>query len=347
MILLSGNVQLYDNSSLMTWRERGPRYWYFRHYRNWIRQPQDRGDRQPTIPAFLNGLAWHEMMDYYWAHPEEGWEPAWEIYQRYWYEHGLAGGFPLDDLDPDFEHSLQPFAPSTVMSILIAYDELRRPLLKDIDLIRPERPFIVKLDPENSKIFYMGRMDKVFRYQRQLVVADHKTTGSYYVRPLGRPHLRPYWKDGWRVKTQPKGYLYAIKEEFGPQPTTIWIDGTLFHPDPPTNEFFCIEPIDCQTAALDAWLWGTHNTIREIQQHIETVEGLRASGKAEGLPYLPAFPCFGCSSHCPYSGLCQQRDNPESWLAEEEIPEGFERQQWAPFSVEEMKIALGDLEKAT
>ena len=334
MIILPDDLYLFDNSSLKNWRERGPRYWYYNHYRYWVPEPQH---NNPTITASQNGLAWHAMMDTYWADPLAGWEPAWATYEQYWRANGLAGGFPIDDLDPEFERSLQPYAPATMEANIIAYDELRRPLLKNIELIRTERPFIIQLSPTNDKLFYMGRMDKVFHYDKQLIAADHKSTSTYYVRPIGRPHLRPWWKEGWRVNTQPRGYLYALKQEFHLTRTSIWIDGTLFHPDATD---FCLEPIECQVASLDSWLWMTHNTIAEILRHIETVEELRAKGTAPDLPYLPAFPCAGCSGACAYSGLCQQRDNPESWIEGEEIPDGFVRKVWAPFNAKEVALAL-------
>lgn len=334
MIIL-GSAHLFDNSSLSDFRERGPRYWYFRHFRGWVRAPH--ASDIYTIPATTNGTAWHLMMDSYWQNPAAGWEPAWAAYEEFWQSEGLAGGFPIDQLDPEFARQLQPYAPETVQEILIAYDEIRRPLLSQIELLHCERPFIVPLDPNDPTLFFIGRMDKVFRYQNKLVIADHKTTSYYHIKPLGRAHIPPSWKAQWRVATQPRGYLYDIKHEFKLDRASMWMDAVLFHAE---HRDFDIVPIECQLAALDRWLWDTHYWIDQVRQHIYAVQELRAADKAAGLSYLPAFPCHGCKGSCPYADLCMARDNPETWLADEPPPEGFIENKWAPFKVEEVEAAI-------
>jgi len=91
-----------------------------------------------------------------------------------------------------------------------------------------------------------------------------------------------------------------------------------------------------QTAALEEWRWLTLDTCRTIIRHIEYVEELRAKGTAASQPHLAAYPCYGCSYSCPYSDLCIDRCNPESYPFDEPPPDGFEENTWSPFPVEEV-----------
>lgn len=328
-------VFLFDNSSLSDWRDRAPRYWYFKHYRGW--QPEPQQDQAFLIHPTVAGNAWHAMMDVYWPNPSAGWEPAWARFERYWKEHMLAGGLPIHDLDPEFEKQLGAYAPAAMQATLIAYDEARRPLLNQIELLDCERPFVVPLDPHDPTLFYTGRKDKRFRHQNKIKLADHKTTTLYYSRPIGRPHLRPYWIQGWHVDLQPRGYLHAEKLEHNLDRCSIWIDGVLLHPDSFDQ---CLESIECGPAMLDAWLWSTHFQIKQLREHIQAVEELRNKDQAKDLPYLPAFPCYGCKGACAYRDLCLSKPNPEEWLPSEPPPEGYVEQRWAPFDVERVTKVL-------
>lgn len=342
-----GNILLFDNSSLSTWRERGPRYWYFEQYRGWRRDYTNvSGQPRYSIEPTEAGHIWHAMMDTLWSRPDEGWEGAWETFEHEWYARQVAGGFPLGELDPAFEADLQPYAPSTMQETLIAYEQERRDLLRSVELLACEQPFIVPLDPNDPTLFFIGRKDKRVRHQQRIKIVDHKSTTRYRVRPLGRPHLAPEWRAQFYTSLQGRGYLYAEKLEHQLDRCTILFDGTLFYhsttyTNPITSDFFCLEPIECQLASLDLWLWATHFWVKDIRRHIEAVEELRDKGTAEGLPYLPAFPCTGCTGFCPYADLCMSRDNPESWLPDEDPPDGFIESKWSPFDLETVQHLLG------
>lgn len=333
-------LECYDNSSLADWRTKMPRVWYFKHIRKWVRDYSTGRGAQYRIPATVMGNAWHAMMDDYWSHPEDGWEPAWEVFRRYWEDHQLAGGFPIDELDPEFKSELKSYSPDVIQAAIIAYDSKRRKFISQIELLSTEQPFIVPIDPEDPTLWFIGRKDKRFisKEGRQSIV-DHKTTSTYNVRPLGYPHLKPSWKDGWDVDMQPRGYIYAEKREYGYKRVWCLIDGVLFHPEKYDS---CLLPIECQTAGLDQWLQFTHDTIADIKAHRTELERLRSSGRAQEDEWLRPFPCFGCKMGCEYQELCRARFNPERW---DEPPEGYVESHWAPFDHQQVLDALSREEK--
>lgn len=326
-------LQLFDNSRLSDFRGRSARYYYYRHIRGWVKSGA-------SAIALTAGSSWHAAMDQLWSDPDAGWETAWKAFVDYWVVKGEM--YPPDSLGPEDLTDLEPYNPWHFQEMLIAYAEQRSEMLKSIELLAVEHPFVVPLDPGNPNLFYIGRMDKIVKRGGRIGGIDHKTTKSYVVRGYPNPTFPGWWKAQWPGHSQMDGYLFNLMHEFKEKRPWMWVDGALVHRE--QHDQFCLIPIDRRLEMLDMWLWQTHFWVDQIRQHEEVLYDLRAQNKAADLPYMPVFPCDGASCSgfggCPYSELCKTRANPETWDDEDITQEGYEVSRWEPFDESAIKAAL-------
>jgi hypothetical protein len=307
-------MRLYDNTRISAFRQ-CPRKYYFRHVRDW--RPAE-----PAIgPTF--GIAWHKAMDTVWMYHSLPKEELISIAIDSW--RAEMKEFPIDSPEFALEYIQNE---GTLREMLDNYIVARRNLLAEIQLIHAERPFAVPLD-ETGKLFYVGRLDKVFKRGEKIYVIDHKTT-SQYKKDGG---FRTTWIESFGVDSQIDGYLYAAHLLYGEQFKGVWVDGALVHKT--VHDKFIIIPIERQFAMLDQWLAEIRVVITTIEAHLTVRERFRQLDTPELGGFFPRN-----SNSCWHYGLCTYYDicrfipNPEEIR---EVPKGFIVEKWEPFNENEIK----------
>jgi hypothetical protein len=223
----------------------------------------------------------------------------------------------------------------TATEMVFNYIEERKHTLcrSDFELLDIERPFAVPLDPENPSLIYIGRWDKIFRYQGRIYIGEHKTTSLY----KREGPFQNSFVESFSPNSQIDGYLYAGMMEYGRDLKAVWVDAALVHRD--VHDGFRFIPVERQFAQIETWLWETTYWINQIEANKSvygSLANIPASERAK-LEYLPAFPknTVSCTQYggCPYLDLCKMWSNPDRHPA----PLGFVEEKWEPF--DELKIA--------
>lgn len=217
----------------------------------------------------------------------------------------------------------------TAMEMLFNYIEERRPMLSrsDFELLEIEKPFAVPLDPDDDRLIYIGRLDKVFRYQKRIYIGEHKTTTLY---KRDGP-FQSAFVDSFSPNTQVDGYLYAAYHTYGKEFKAVWIDAALVHKD--VHDGFRFIPIERQFAQIDTWLWEARYWIAQIEANKDAYNAIND----RNTDYLAAFPknTVSCTQYggCPNLDLCKMWANPDVHA----LPHGFRLERWEPF--DELKLA--------
>jgi hypothetical protein len=257
-------------------------------------------------------------------------EKAMKAFVGYWEENANDYG-PFEE----FEKSGKPNIRNaqTALEMLYHYVEDRRLMLTDktFQLISVEQAFAVPLDPNDETLVYIGKIDKIFRYQSDLLLKEHKTTTLF---KKDGP-FQAQFVDSFSPNSQIDGYLYSVSI-FYSKPKACWIDAALVHKD--HHDGFKIIPIQRQPGQIETWLWEAHDWIQQIEANLEVYhEGLYGRNKWDRQPYLAAFPknTNSCTNYggCPYLDLCKAWSNPER----EGTPLGFVVEPWVPF--DELQMA--------
>jgi len=322
--------KFYDNTRCSAMKG-CPRKFYFRHRLHWT--PDISG------PALVFGSAWHNAMDVVWtllaADPgrktAEIAQAGFAAFLNKWEEEGMT---PYGEMGPDEIAKLGARHPGTAAEMLYSYIDTRRAMFqsKSFELISVEQPFAVPLDPNLPNLFYVGRIDKVFKYQGDILVGEHKTT-AMYSKAAG---FRSSWIDSFSPNSQIDGYMYAARMTYGDKVRAIWVDGALVHKT--EHDVFKFIPIERKWEQLDAWLWETRYWIDQIEANDAILEHLNPDSST---PYLPAFPknTGECATYsgCTYMDLCKAWANPIG----KPLPGGFRKEKWSPFEVLELnKLGL-------
>ena len=339
-------VELFDNTRVNAART-CMRYFYYAHVRDW--QPDSK--RLPLI----FGSAWHASMDVIWAHHAELaslWtsapsrkvidgrkeiaDKAFDAFVGEWTEGGMP---PPAELSPDDLEDLSPKHPFIAMEMIYNYAEHRASFFAQpgFELIDIERPFAVPMDPNDKKLFYVGRMDKVFRINKDIYCGEHKSSGAY--RKNGP--FREEFLESFSPNSQIDGYLFAGRIDFGEHFKAVYVDAALTHKQ--VHDGFRFIPVERQHAQIDAWLWETHTWIDQIHGNMQA---LRERSGDRSAPYLAAFPkntsSCGNFGRCPYLDLCKMLPNPER---QKEPPLGYKTSHWSPFDeikLEKLGVHGGD-----
>jgi len=329
----------YDNTRLSEFK-RCPRKFYFRHVRDLIPEGAS------AVPLVF-GSAWHNAMDTLWGDfagaqgqnltPSQVGEHAYEAFMEKWIEEGLPPmeeltgilSMKLKDLDDD-QRQYAMRNPMTAKEMLYEYAEERQSFLtsKDFSLISIEQPFAVPLDPSDDTLFYVGRMDKVFRWRGDVYIGEHKTTSAY---KLGGP-FRPAFLESFSPDAQIDGYLHAGHMLYGEELKGVWVDAALVHKT--VHNGFKFIPIERQTAQLDAWLW-------EVRNWVDLVEGNASALGGSQEPYMASYAkntnsCWDFNKSCEYMYLCKMWANPER---RDEVPMGYKKEHWSPYE----RLELGTI----
>ncbi|GAH48474.1 unnamed protein product, partial [marine sediment metagenome] len=164
-------TKYYDNTRLTSYKD-CPRMYYLRHVKHWRREGLSKD------LAF--GLAWHEAMDVVWGNindtPDAIMNAAVEVFNSTWVEQGMK---PPSELTIDDMNWLKTKTPGIGYEMIWNYIIQRQDMIQTFDILQIEQPFVVPLYTDDMSVLYCGRRDKVFRCNGQLIVGEHKTTGSY------------------------------------------------------------------------------------------------------------------------------------------------------------------------
>jgi hypothetical protein len=317
-------ISLYDNTRISAYRN-CPRYFYFGHVRNW------QADRKSLPLAF--GSSWHAAQDVIWrrhAEPKDKLndiaDEAYAAFITEWVSNDLPAP---ENMSPDELEDMTPRTPQVAQEMIYNYLDARWTIFHDpgFELVDIEKPFAVPLDPNNPSLWYVGRLDKVFKFRGKYVVGEHKSSSAY--RKDGG--FRADFLDQWSPNSQIDGYLYTLRLLYGNDASAVWVDAALVHKQ--VHNAFRFIPVERQFAQLDAWLWETHAWIDQIEGNLEVLE----ERSALDTPYLAAFPknTSSCTNYggCPYADICKAVPNPAKL---DEPPLGYKVQRWSP--VDELKL---------
>lgn len=248
---------------------------------------------------------------------------AMKAFIAYWEENAIDSP-PDQQTDPETGRR-EVRNTDTAMEMLYNYIEERRPLLsqRDFKLIAIEKPFAVPLDETRPELVYIGRFDKVFKYQGRYYIAEHKTTTSY---KKDGP-FRTDFMESFSPNSQIDGYLYAGHLTYGKDLKAVWVDAALVHSL--VHDGFRFIPIDRHLAQLAGWVWETRQWVAQIEAN-----DLAAQNAPGDSPYFPAFAkntekCTSLFGLCPYLDLCKMWANPDQ---QEDTPPGFKDYKWEPFN---------------
>ena len=320
--------RFYDNTRITAYK-RCPRYFYYRHKQDWA--------LDGTSPPLIFGSSWHESMDVLWrlaaemddrnVTKDDIVKASWLAFNRKW-ESEMT---PWEEMGDEEKKRLGARTPMVALEMLYGYIEAREKILfsPDFELIAIEQPFAVPLDPDDDTLFYVGRMDKVFRWRGDIYGGEHKTTSAY--RKADVP-FRSQFLDSFSPNSQIDGYLHALHMLYGKEAKAIWVDAALVHKQ--VHDGFSWIQIERQFTQLDSWLYETKTWINSIERDAANLDARRERG--DNTPYLPVFPkntnsCMDFAG-CPYLELCKMIPNPEGL----DTPAGYKKEHWSPFN--ELKL---------
>ena len=212
---LASDLVKFDNSMLSSFKG-CPRLFYNRYLLGLA--------PNQTAKALIFGRCWHSAMDVVWKNAGKGTsqkdviEEAFGEFLTIWKEEGL----PSDPSDPRLEE-FAPRTPLTAIRMLEAYVQERWNMLQESELLACEFPFEIVLDEERG-LSYVGRMDKVVKFNNQRIILEHKTTTLYSI----KYGFQSAFVDSFSPNSQVDGYLLAAKRLWEGR-TDVWVDAALVH----------------------------------------------------------------------------------------------------------------------
>lgn len=306
-------MKFYDNTRLKAYKT-CPRKFYLRHVKHW--------KLKGTPIALAFGAAWHKMMDVAWSGGDE--DLAILAWQNEMADQGLSPEvFDLKVIQNE----------GTARAMFRNYMQRYKTFLNSINVIGIEKPFAVPLG-ETDKVFYVGRVDKVYKQRDRIHFDEHKTSSEY----KENGPFRARFMTSFSPNSQIDGYLYTGNLLYGRQFKGIKVDAALVHKT--KHDGFTKIPIERQFAMLDAWLDEAQTWVRRITEDFVMLDIVDPNT----LEYLPSFPrnTESCSAYrgCSYKDVCTFIKNPYKL---EEPPEGFVVEKWEPY--DELKLAEIGMEK--
>ena len=306
-------MRLYDNTRLSDFK-RCPRLFFFRHVLNW----NPKGTKAPLV----FGSAWHSAMEVVWGNlakiekDKQGVvKAAYAAFLKTWQDEGMD--FPLSY---EQEKDLSPRTPGRAFEMIAAYVAERSGRFSDFEILAIEQPFIVPLDPNDSELFYVGKIDKIVRYRSKILGIEHKTSTAY----AKSGGFRTLFLESFSPNSQVDGYQYALHMLY-PDGLAggVWVDAALVHKE---HEAFQFIPVEKQLKYLDSWLWDTKSWISRVED-----EKANLCLQTDLDDYMAAFPkntnsCWDFNSACAYHGICRAWANPLG----RSIPEEYVEEKWDP-----------------
>lgn len=311
------------------------RYYYWRHVR---------GLRASGKQAALDfGSCWHEAQDVMWlavknmSHLEnhEIAQVAHEAFCQKW--QGL--GHPLVDqmTDDDLKYIYKARHTDTAYFLLLAYIEKRRNFIDSVELIEVEKPFIVPIDNASTETFYIGRMDKIVKWQGRVWVIEHKTTSW----GTGKSGINANYIESYSPNSQVDGYAHAAKMIYGDAFKGVLVDIALVIPN--NHQHIQFVPIERTFNNLDAWLWELKRQVKLMEINAEDLKEVHP-----GDPFMAAYPkntknCIQFMHPCPYMDICKAIENPQK--EPDRIPLSYVEDHWSPIKDIDLKTLGIDAEE--
>ena len=214
-------------------------------------------------------------------------------------------------------------------------------------LVAVEQPFVVPLDPDDTGLWYSGRIDKVIEAREgpqagKRFIVDHKSTTAY---GKATGFLNSF-TESFSPNSQVDGYAYGARMLYGDDFGGVYIDGALVHKL--HHDIFCFIPVSRSMDQMDAWLWECREEIRRIEydrkvlaiKRDETGEITDCNDDALAISYMPAAPkntgsCYTFNTACMYMDLCKSWGNPLKGIIEHGTPDGYIVEEWSPFTDEQ------------
>lgn len=316
---MTQQIKFYDNTRVNEYRT-CPRKYYLRHVLHFTPEAV-------ALPLVFGG-AWHAACDVIWINHSKLYSSgsdkiidlAYDAFVAKWISEGLPAP---DKLDIDQLSDMAPRTPMIAREMLRAYPAARKHLFTNpsFELVAVEQPFAVPLDPTDPNYWYIGKLDKVFKYRNKFYIGEHKSTTSY---KKGGP-FRSDFIDSFSLSSQIDGYLFALRSLYGEQAAACWVDAALVHKE--VHNGFLFIPIDHQGQMLDAFLW-------EVRCWIDAIEGnldVLPERAKPGAPYLAAFQkntaSCGNFGGCKFSDICRTIANPAALNGP---PIGYKIEPWNP-----------------
>ncbi len=310
-----------DNTRIGTYKD-CPRRFFLRHVLHW------RGQGTAVTLAF--GQAWHAAQDIIWGYAKKVPRndlPDLAMAQFYqtWEEQGFSA-----DLDPDQTAALMPRIPGTAHEMLVGYVNTRYNMLMDAELVQIEQPFAVPL-PNRPHHWYVGRLDKVVRYNGMTIALEHKTT-ALYSKASG---FQSSYLEGWYSDSQVKGYLFGGSLWY-PDLRQVWVDAALVHKT--VHDQFRFVPVSHQFDMIREWLSDTEEWVDRIYNDQEHWERLGRLGAG-------AFPknenqCQGKYGNCAFLDICRTTPNTAYEQGMEPL-HGYIVEEWKPFETLGLEKIIG------
>jgi hypothetical protein len=251
------------------------------------------------------GSCWHSAMDTVWGNANSFNQTdlrkfATLKFLEKWEEEGMSAELTLEDIE-----KLEARTPSVAEEMLAHYIEQRWQILTHCEVVAIEQPFAVPL-PGLTDTWYVGKLDKVIKYNGQTLIIEHKTTSDYKV----DGGFKTAYIESWDSHGQIKGYEYGGSLYYGAD--QVWVDAALVHKK--VHDKFRFIPVSHQRGMLDEWITGTVDWITKIESD-------KLFSKNEES-------CFRKFGPCEFLDICRHCPEPKNL---EGVPEGYKVEPWSPF----------------
>jgi hypothetical protein len=245
-------------------------------------------------------------MDLIWSAPDEPMivSAAAETWENYM----LAEGININDP----AYGLTEFRTKGVFKEMFRnYLMTRKEFFQEVELISVERPFAVPIR-ESADIFYVGRLDKVFRRNGRVFVSEHKTTSMY----AKQGNFRTVWVNSFSPNSQIDGYSYAGHLLYPDEFKAVWVDAALVHKT--VHDAFKWIPLERRMDGLELWLWETNDWVDKIQNDLGILRAFRQDQAIAEISndFMPCFPrsdptaCIQYNRECTYKDLIPSSTTP-------------------------------------
>lgn len=306
----TSDTQCYDNTKVSAY-ETCPRYYFIRHVLHWR--------SEGTGAALVFGLSWHDGQDIVWAHakkynPQELTFLAHEAFKNTW----QANGFPVVPSLSDQVDQLRN--PGIAGEMFSEYITARWRMLQTCEVEGIETPFAFPM-PYLDDCWYIGRLDKVVKYNGQRVTLEHKTTALYAT--IG--NFRQDYIDSWYMASQLMGYQVGATLHYG-DTDAVWVDAALVHKK--IHNAFKFIPVSFNEEILREWISSTAEWIRVIRDEERMFEGVKELTPRMFKKNLQS--CYGKYGACPFIDICRTCADPSKLPGP---PPGFVVERWEPFNV--------------
>ena len=309
--LASKQNRFYDNTMLGSYKE-CPRRFFLRHVLAW----RSEGTSLPLI----FGLSWHSAMDVVWEYASKLSQAdlpraALAKFYETWEGEGMPPELSVEQIE-----QYTPRTPNIAHEMLVQYVQQRWGMLQDAQVIAVEQPFAVPL-PLYPDVWYIGKMDKVVRYNGNTLALEHKTT-TEYKKDGG---FKSSYIEGWYSDSQIKGYQFG-GGLFYDDLTQVWVDAALVHKT--VHDKYRFVPVAHQFPLLEEWVNDTREWVKRVEKDLNQF-------KIDGQLRPGVFPknensCFGKYGACPFVDICRTTSDPSKL---DSVPAGYMVEKWEPFEI--------------